>query len=81
YADEDNNDRSLIVPDVKPNAVIRLNSGTYHVVSNYGTANATIGQNRTELHSTCIEHHYFMTGRIADGNPLGGSGTPIGHMH
>ncbi len=42
YADEDNNDRSLIVPDVKPNTIIRLNSGTYHVVSNYGTANATI---------------------------------------
>lgn len=42
YADEDNNDRSLIVPDVKPDTIIRLNSGTYHVVSNYGTANATI---------------------------------------
>ncbi len=42
YADEDNNDRSLIVPDVKPDAIIRLNSGTYHVVSNYGTANAVI---------------------------------------
>ncbi len=42
YADEDNNERSLIVPDVKPNAIVRLNSGTYHVVSNYGSANATI---------------------------------------
>ena len=42
YSDEDNTDRSLIVPDVKPNTIIRLNSGTYHVVSNYGTANATI---------------------------------------
>ena len=42
YADEDNNDRSLIVPDVKPNTIIRLNSGTYHVVSNYGSANAII---------------------------------------
>ncbi|WP_374828636.1 hypothetical protein [Brucella daejeonensis] len=42
YTDEDNSDRSLIVPDVKPNTVIRLNSGTYHVVSNYGTANAII---------------------------------------
>lgn len=42
YADEDNNDRSLIVPDVKPDTIIRLNSGIYHVVSNYGTANATI---------------------------------------
>ncbi len=42
YSDEDNNDRSLIVPDVKPDTIIRLNSGTYHVVSNYGTANAII---------------------------------------
>lgn len=42
YTDEDNSDRSLIVPDVKPNTVIRLNSGTYHVVSNYGSANAII---------------------------------------
>ncbi len=42
YADEDNNDRSLIVPDVKPDTIIRLNSGTYHVVSNYGSANAVI---------------------------------------
>ncbi|KAB2684160.1 MULTISPECIES: hypothetical protein [Brucella/Ochrobactrum group] len=42
YADEDNSDRSLIVPDVKPNTIIRLNSGTYHVVSNYGSANAII---------------------------------------
>lgn len=41
--DEDNaNDRSLIIPNVKPNSVVRLNTGTYHVVSNYGTANAII---------------------------------------
>ncbi|WP_420962335.1 hypothetical protein [Brucella sp. IR073] len=41
--DEDNaNDRSLILPNVKPNSVVRLNTGTYHVVSNYGTANAII---------------------------------------
>ena len=42
FADEGSSERSLIVPDVKPNTVIRLNSGTYHVVSNYGTANAII---------------------------------------
>lgn len=35
-------ERVLIVPDVKPNAVVRLNAGTYHVVSNYGTVNAVI---------------------------------------
>ncbi|WP_245419660.1 hypothetical protein [Phyllobacterium salinisoli] len=44
YEDDDDNDsdRSLIIPDVKPNSVVRLNTGTYHVVSNYGTANAII---------------------------------------
>ncbi|WP_422718095.1 hypothetical protein [Falsochrobactrum tianjinense] len=42
YADDDNSERSLIVPDVKPDTIIRLNSGTYHVVSNYGSANAII---------------------------------------
>jgi len=35
-------DRALILPDVKPNTVVRLNSGTYHVVSNYGSVNAVI---------------------------------------
>nr|WP_199224786.1 hypothetical protein [Falsochrobactrum shanghaiense] len=42
YADDDNSDRSLIAPGIKPDTVIRLNSGTYHVVSNYGSANAII---------------------------------------
>ncbi len=37
-----NGDRALIVPDVKPRTVVRLNSGTYHVVSTYGSANAII---------------------------------------
>ncbi len=40
--DDEGNERSLIVPNIKPNTVVRLNSGTYHVVSNYGSANATI---------------------------------------
>ena len=40
-------DRALIVPDVQPNAVVRLNSGTYHVVSNYGAVNAVI---RSDIH-------------------------------
>lgn len=35
-------DRALIIPDVKPGTVVRLNSGTYHVVSNFGTVNAVI---------------------------------------
>ena len=44
YEAEENGegDRALILPDVSPNAVIRLNSGTYHVVSTYGNVNAVI---------------------------------------
>ena len=40
-------DRPLIIPDVQPNTVVRLNSGTYHVVSTYGTVNAVI---RSDIH-------------------------------
>lgn len=35
-------ERALVVADVKPDTVVRLNSGTYHVVSNYGSVNAVI---------------------------------------
>ncbi len=35
-------DRALIIPDVKPGTVVRLNSGTYHVVSTYGSVNAVV---------------------------------------
>lgn len=35
-------ERSLVVPNVKANTVVRLNAGTYHVVSDYGTVNAVI---------------------------------------
>jgi len=35
-------ERALIIPDVKPDTVVRLNTGTYQIVSNYGTANAVI---------------------------------------
>lgn len=37
-----NGERALIIPDVKPDSVVRLNTGTYQIVSNYGTANAVI---------------------------------------
>ena len=37
-----NGERALILPDVKPDDIIRLNTGTYHIVSNYGSENATI---------------------------------------
>jgi hypothetical protein len=35
-------ERGLIMADVKPDTVIRLNAGTYHVVSDYGSINASI---------------------------------------
>ena len=35
-------ERALIIPNVQPNTVIRLKSGTYHVVSTYGIVNAVI---------------------------------------
>jgi hypothetical protein len=39
---EVNGERALILPDVDPNTVIRLNAGVYHVVSTYGNVNAVI---------------------------------------
>ncbi|CCV14235.1 conserved exported hypothetical protein [Mesorhizobium sp. STM 4661] len=39
---ETNADRALIIPDVEPNSVVRLNAGIYHVVSTYGAVNAVI---------------------------------------
>ena len=32
----------LIAPDVKPDTIVRLSAGTYHVVSTYGSVNAII---------------------------------------
>lgn len=37
-----NGDRPLILPNVTPGTVVRLNAGTYHVVSTYGNANAVV---------------------------------------
>ncbi|MER9234275.1 hypothetical protein NKI56_19625 [Mesorhizobium sp. M0622] len=39
---EPDGDRALIIPDVEPNSVVRLNAGIYHVVSTYGAVNAVI---------------------------------------
>jgi hypothetical protein len=52
---------ALIIPNVNPNTVVRLNSGTYQVVSTYGTDNAVIRSDlRVEagkLTEAMIEHH------------------------
>ncbi len=43
HSEEDEaGERALIVPNVRPNSIIRLNAGIYHVVSNYGNVNAVI---------------------------------------
>jgi hypothetical protein len=39
---QDDGERGLVLKDVTPNTVVRLNSGTYHVVSSYGNVNAVI---------------------------------------
>jgi hypothetical protein len=35
-------ERALIIPNVRPDVAVRLNAGTYHVVSKYGSVNAVI---------------------------------------
>ena len=40
--EENGGERRLIADDVQADVVVRLNSGTYHVVSNYGSANAIV---------------------------------------
>jgi hypothetical protein len=54
-------ERALIIPDVSPNTVVRLNAGTYHVVSTYGQVNAVIRSDiRVEagkLTEATVEHH------------------------
>ncbi len=39
---EPGEERRLVVPNVSPKTVVRLNAGTYHVVSKYGNVNAII---------------------------------------
>lgn len=39
---KEDGERGLIMDNVKTNEVVRLNAGTYHVVSDYGKVNATI---------------------------------------
>lgn len=53
--------RALIVPDVRPNTVVRLNSGNYQIVSTYGSVNAVtrsdIKVEAGKLVEATIEHH------------------------
>ena len=53
--------RALILPDVSPNTVIRLNSGNYQIVSTYGSVNAVtrsdIKVEAGKLVEATVEHH------------------------
>ncbi|MCO5065837.1 MAG: hypothetical protein M9924_15680 [Rhizobiaceae bacterium] len=55
-----NGDRALVAKDVKPNTVVRLNAGMYHVVSTYGAINAVVRSDiRVEagkLTEAAVEH-------------------------
>ncbi|RCL02932.1 MAG: hypothetical protein JSC161_000761 [Candidatus Tokpelaia sp. JSC161] len=43
YSDDtENNEHGLILSKIKPDKIVRLNSGTYHVVSHYGDGNAIV---------------------------------------
>lgn len=35
-------ERALVMANVKPNTIVRLNTGTYHIVSEYGDINANV---------------------------------------
>jgi len=41
-AEGSDGERAMIAPQVRPNSVVRLNAGVYHVVSYYGQVNAVI---------------------------------------
>lgn len=55
-----NGGRKLIIPDVTPNSIVRLNAGTYHVVSTYGNVNAVIRSDIVvqagQLTTATVEH-------------------------
>lgn len=54
-------ERALIIPNVSPQSIVRLKSGTYHVVSTYGNVNAVIRSDiRVEagqLTEATVEHN------------------------
>ncbi len=62
YSSETREDgeRGLVIADVKPNSIVRLNAGTYHVVSEYGGVNAVaradIQVEAGQLTSATLQH-------------------------
>ena len=63
YASEasENGERKLVMTDVKPNTIVRLNAGTYHVVSEYGSVNAVVRADiqveAGKLTEATLQHH------------------------
>lgn len=59
--DSENDDTALILSDVDAGKIIRLKAGTYHIVSNYGTANATsrsdIRVDAGKITEATMQHH------------------------
>ncbi|WP_188719036.1 hypothetical protein [Nitratireductor aestuarii] len=57
---ESGGDRSLIIPNVEPNKIVRLKAGTYHIVSTYGNVNAVVRSDirveANELTEASVEH-------------------------
>ena len=59
-------ERGLVLADVKPNTIVRLNAGTYHVVSEYGSINAVvradIAVDAGELTEATMQHRASQVG-------------------
>lgn len=60
-APDTSGDRPLITRDVKPNTVVRLKAGQYHIVSTYGNVNAVVRSDiridAGKLTETAVEHN------------------------
>lgn len=59
--DSENDDTALILTDVKQGQIVRLKAGNYHIVSNYGSANAIsrsdIRVDAGEITEATMQHH------------------------
>lgn len=63
YSAETQNDgeRGLVMADVNPNTIVRLNAGTYHIISEYGSVNAVVRADikveAGKLTEAVVQHH------------------------
>jgi hypothetical protein len=57
----DDGERGLVMSEVKPGTIVRLNAGTYHVVSEYGSVNAVVRADiqveAGKLTEATLQHH------------------------